>query len=177
MIYYALQVHTGREKIFIDEMKTQLPESGPEYQFIYLQRKMLIRKQGSTRDKLLPLFPGYLFLESDDKIDLEARSIMRKSDSFYRFLKSNQNITPLDDHDLKLLKHFMDFGKTAGTSQVYFDKDQHIVVISGPLKGLEGFIIKTDKRKHRAKIQIDFENSPMTIDLSFEMISGAEIQV
>ena len=46
--------------------------------------------------------------------------------------------------------------------------------MEGPLKGLEGLIIKVDKRKKRAKIKMDFANDSILIDLGFELIKGLE---
>ena len=171
MIYYAAQIHTGREQKFIDQVKQQLPLESSVRQFIFLQRELHVQRQGIMKDELQPLFPGYIFIETDDSIDIPAQELMRRSEFFYRFLKSNQNITPLGAHDLQLLKHFMDFGEKAGSSNVYFDENQRIAVIDGPLKGLEGYIIKVDKRKRRAKIRIIFEESPVVMDLAFNVIN------
>ena len=45
---------------------------------------------------------------------------------------------------------------------VHFDENERIVVDEGPLNGLEGSIIKVDRRKQRAKIQLDFHGSTYT---------------
>ena len=42
-----------------------------------------------------------------------------------------------------------------GFSKV-FKKGENVTVIDGPLKGLEGMIIKIDKRKGRAKVRMSF---------------------
>jgi transcriptional antiterminator NusG len=39
--------------------------------------------------------------------------------------------------------------------------------------GLEGSIIKVDKRKGRAKIKLDLYNDSFSIDLAFEVIGQA----
>ena len=170
MIYYAAQVHTGQEQKFIDDITNKMPYSGSVQRFVFLRRELCVKRQGTQKTELQPLFPGYIFIESDGVLDSASREAVRSSSYFYRFLKSNQEITPLDDHDLKVLHHFMDFGEKAGASRVYFDQDQRIIVAEGPLKGLEGSIIKVDRRKQRAKIQITFENTVVTIDLAFSMI-------
>ncbi|MCL2557796.1 MAG: antitermination protein NusG, partial [Treponema sp.] len=41
-----------------------------------------------------------------------------------------------------------------------------------PLKGLEGRIIKVDKRKKRAKIRLDLYDESFAIDLAFEIIDA-----
>ena len=74
--------------------------------------------------------------------EINPATITRKIASikgFYRFLKSNQDITVLSGKDLSILQHFLKFGQTISTSQVYFDENDKICVTSGPLKGLEGF--------------------------------------
>jgi transcriptional antiterminator NusG len=58
----------------------------------------------------------------------------------------------------------------AGKSRVYFNENSRIVVIEGPLMGLEGKIIKVDKRKGRAKIKLDLYDEAFAIDLAFEVI-------
>jgi transcription termination/antitermination protein NusG len=43
-------------------------------------------------------------------------------------------------------------------------------VINGPLKGLEGKIVKVDKRKGRAKVKLDLYDESFLVDLSFELL-------
>jgi transcriptional antiterminator NusG len=61
-----------------------------------------------------------------------------------------------------------------GKSKVYFNENSRIVVVEGPLYGLEGRIIKADKRKRRAKINLDLYNDSFTIDLAFDIIGSLE---
>lgn len=44
-------------------------------------------------------------------------------------------------------------------------------VQSGPLKGKEGIIKKVDKRKNRAKVQLNFLGREKTIDVGIEVLS------
>ena len=64
-------------------------------------------------------------------------------------------------------------GPVAGKSRVYFNENSRIVVVDGPLLGLEGKIIKVDKRKGRAKIKLDLYDDSFSIDLAFETIEPA----
>ena len=94
------------------------------------------------------VFPGYIFVEaSGDEEILACQWEFRRTEGFYRFLRSNQEITPLADRDLELVLHFIkNPGAVAGSSKVYFDENSRIIVVEGPLMGLEGRIIKVDKR-------------------------------
>jgi transcriptional antiterminator NusG len=81
----------------------------------------------------------------------------------------------MTDRDLEVALHFIkNVGPVAGKSRVYFNEKSRIVVIDGPLMGLEGRIVKVDKRKGRAKIKLDLYNDSFTIDLGFEVIGVIE---
>ena len=121
------------------------------------------------------VFPGYLFLETEAEMLFHYQWQFRRTDGFYRFLKTNRNIQPLSGRDLETVLHFIKkTGPLAGISQVYFDENSRIVVVNGPLAGLEGNIIKVDKRKRRAKIKLDLYDDSFTIDLGFELIEKTD---
>ena len=175
MDYYAIQVKSGGEEKFLNMFKRQNPEiKMPLY---FPQRSLDIRRGGKIKPSLLAIFPGYVFLEmNDDENILDYRMAFRRTKGFYRFLKSNQDVTPLQNRDLELVLHFIkNVGPLAGKSRVYFDENSRIVVISGPLSGLEGRIVKVDKRKGRAKIKLDLYGDSFCIDLAFEVLVKSEI--
>ena len=154
--------------------RAQHPEiSVPMY---FPQLSMDIRRKGKIVPSKLAIFPGYIFLELPDEENiLRYHWAFRRTDGFFRFLRSNQDIAPLQNRDLELILHFIKkVGPLAGKSKVYFDENSRIVVASGPLSGLEGRIIKADKRKGRAKIRLDLYGDSFCIDLAFEVLEQAQ---
>lgn len=143
---------------------------------LYFPRRQInIRRRGVITSETQAIFPGYVFveLESDDAIT-NYHWTFRKTDGFYRFLKSNQNICPLEKADLEIVLHFIKkIGPIAGASKAYLDENSRIVVTEGPLMGLEGKVIKVDKRKGRAKIKLDLYNDSFSIDMAIEFIGAA----
>jgi transcriptional antiterminator NusG len=141
---------------------------------LYFPRRYLdIRRGGRIIPSQPAVFPGYIFLElcEDDDI-LRYRQAIRRTKGFYRFLRSNEDIVPLRNQDLELVLHFIkNIGPLAGKSKVYFDDNSRIVVISGPLSGLEGRIVRADKRKGRAKIKLDLYDDSFCVDLAFEVLA------
>ena len=139
------------------------------------QRALDIRRGGRIKPSQLAIFPGYIFLETKDDDNIHRfKWAFRRTKGFYRFLRSNQDIVPLQNRDLELVLHFIKrVGPLAGKSKVSFDENERIVVISGPLSGLEGRIVKVDKRKGRAKIELDIYNDSFSIDLAFEVLVDA----
>jgi len=172
--FYAVQVKTRSESKFIKLFRNQHPEI--TFPIYFPQRQLDIRKNGKIRPSLSAIFPGYIFVEAScDEEILACQWDFRRTENFYRFLKSNQNITPLIDRDLELVLHFIkNTGPVAGRSKVYFNDNSRIVVVEGPMKGLEGRIIKVDRRKGRAKINLDLYNDSYTIDLAFEVIGSLD---
>jgi transcriptional antiterminator NusG len=172
MKYYALQVKTRAEDKFIKLFKALHPEV--PFPLYFPQRRIDIRRMGKIRETRAAIFPGYIFAEVNDEEEniLVHQWAFRRTDGFYRFLRSNQNIMPLENRDLELVLHFIKkVGPVAGRSRVYFNENARIVVVDGPLMGLEGKIIKVDKRKGRAKIKLDLYDDSFAIDLAFEVIA------
>jgi len=174
MNYYAIQVKTRAENKFIRLFKALNPEiTLPVY---FPQRRLDIRRKGMVKASISAVFPGYIFIEAScDEEIIACQWAFRRTEGFYRFLRSNQEITPLADRDLELVLHFIkNTGAIAGRSRVYFDENSRIIIVEGPLMGLEGRIIKVDRRKRRAKIMLDLYNDSFSIDLAFEVIGSVQ---
>jgi len=169
---YALQVKTKGEEKFIRQARALRPDYGQGLSFP--QRRLDIRKGGKVRPSRLAVFPGYVFLELSAEEDVKSCFwAFRKIEGFYRFLRSNRDIAPLQNKDLELVMHFIKLGPVAEKSKVYFNEESKIVVLYGPLAGLEGKIVKIDKRKKRAKVALDLYDDSFHIDLAFEVIEKA----
>lgn len=171
MEYYALHVKTRAEERYIAlfnaaHSKLKITLSFPKR--VILERR--VGKEPLRREK--PVFPGYVFAAISEKQTLSnCLNALRKTPYFFRFLPSNIDVMPLSGRNLEIALHFTHAdGAVAGISRVHFNEKDRIVVDEGPLAGLEGNIIKVDKRKGRAKIKLDFYGESFTLDLSFEVI-------
>jgi transcription termination/antitermination protein NusG len=167
MRHYAIQVFTDSEEDFLSRLRPFVDRS----RAFVPKRVLEIRKQGKKRRKESVIFPGYVFVSSEDILaDLPTYWAIRKTQGFIRYLRDNSSPTPLSDQDERLLRHFMSFGERADTSRVTFDEDDRIVVLDGPLKGLEGRIVRVDRRKGRAKVSLDMCETGFLIDLGFRAV-------
>ena len=172
MNYYAIQVKTRAEEKYIRLFRA-VHHNCP-IEIFFPKRTVPIRRKGVMVQATPAVFPGYLFLESEHETLMKFHWQFRRTDGFFRFLKSNRNIQPLAGKDLETVLHFIKkAGPLAGISQVFFDDNARIVVVDGPLAGLEGNIVKVDKRKKRAKIKLDLYDDSFTIDLGYELIEKA----
>lgn len=174
--YFAIQVLTGDESRYLRRVDQSLRLGDFPRNTIRLwwpRRRMFIRRRGKRLRTLTPLFPGYLFLESPD-VTPELYRMLKRTESFVRFLPDNHDITPLDHDGTMILRHFLSFGEVVKESRVIFDANNRIVVKEGPLKGLEGQIVKVDRRKGRAKVKLDLYEESFRIDLAFETMEPAQ---
>jgi transcriptional antiterminator NusG len=169
MKYFVLQVKSTREDVFMQRVQKTLAHRPEKQRLFFPKRRLNIRRGGKVTKELKPLFSGYIFIESEE-IDTELYRLAKKTPDFFRFLKDNHHIVPLTDKDLDIIRHFESFGEVAEPSKVFFDESDQIVVREGPLKGIEGSIVKVDKRKRRAKVQVVFSDTNFLLDLAFEVI-------
>ena len=173
MDYYVVQVSTGKEKNFIEDAEFKNKFDELSYSIVFPQRILKIRKAGKVTEKQLPVFAGYLFIGTD-KISKELYQHLKRCKGFYRFLPNNQEPRFLEGRDLEILNQFISFGGLAKISQVVFDENDRIKVIEGPLSGLEGYIVRVNKRKRRATVCLDMCQTAFSIDLGFEILNKEE---
>jgi transcriptional antiterminator NusG len=177
MNYYAVQVRTGAEERFLKLARQKIIKAGmgeeTSERLLWPRRSLSERKRGKSKSVLKPLYPGYLFYRADE-LSSEVHWILRRTSGFFRFLKDNRNIEPLAGRDKEILAHFLGFGEIAEKSSVYFNENNRIVVVSGPMMGLEGIIERVDRRKGRAKIRLTLNENSLLVDLAFDVIESAE---
>ncbi len=170
MLYFAIQVKTREESKFITLTKNMYPRLTID--IVCPRRSLTIRRGGKTKQVEAPLYPGYVFLRSI-ALDPDLYWAIKKVPGFFRFLKSNTNIQPLEGKDLELLLHFLHYGEVIHKSQAIFDENKRVVILEGPLKGLEGRIVKVDRRKGRVKIKLELQDELFMVDLGVEFIGEA----
>ncbi len=169
MTFYVIQVKTRGEEKFMRQASGRLDD---KVSLIWPRRNLRIRKRGEWHDSLAPIFPGYLFLQAEE-ITAELYLSIRGIPGFYHFLKDNHHIEPLSRRDQNLLQHFLSYGEIVERSQVVFDENKRIRVIGGPLKDLEGQIVKVDRRKGRARVRLELYEDAFLIDFGFDALGEA----
>jgi transcriptional antiterminator NusG len=173
MPFFALQVWTGNEAKFFALAGKMLEEAGSR--LLWPRRSLRIRRAGTWRDSVAPIFPSYLFLQAPS-VDPRLYADLKRTPGFVRFLPSNDGAAPLEAKDQALLTHFLSFGEVVQKSSAYFDENQRIRVVSGPLKSLEGMIVRVDRRKGRARVRLEMYEDSFEVDFGFESLDAAARQ-
>jgi transcription termination/antitermination protein NusG len=100
MNYYVIQVKTGGEETFLRSARDAVAGDDPdsEPRIFWPKRRLRIRKKGRSKDTLAPIFPGYVFLETESLTN-DTFWALRRSIGFYKFLRNNDDVQVLTGHD------------------------------------------------------------------------------
>ncbi len=167
MDYFALHIKTGSETKIQKCIQEKMPEG---VEVFCPMRELLIRKKGKTKKEMKPLFPGYIFLNTEI-ISADILTSLKTVNGFFQVLPSNKDIKPVPEQDMHIINSLFRKNFTAHLSQARFDENDKIEIIEGPLKGKEGMIVKVDRRKGRAKIVINAFDKQHFVDLGFELMA------
>jgi len=163
--YFAVQVAARREPRFLRGAH-QVIDRFLGVHLFWPRRSLRLRHAGRWRETLQPIFPGYLFLEAEG-IAGDLYHALRAVPGFLRFLPSNQDVQPIPERDARPLAQLLRYGEVVRKSLAVFDENNRIRIIEGPLKGLEGLIVKVDRRKGRAKVKLDLYDESRLVDFGF----------
>ncbi len=134
--------------------------------------ELMKRKEGEWCRVRELLFPGYLFVRTDNPEQLGNR--MRAIPVFMRLLGSNDQFIPLAPYELLWLNTFADADKhLVEMSQGVIEGDR-VIVTEGPLKGHEAMIIKINRHKRLAYVDLHMFGRQKTVRIGLEIVRKNE---
>lgn len=161
---YCLFCETGKEKIV-----KFLCEKLLGVRALLLTTKCFRFSRGQHREVVVKALPGYVFLYSNDSIDLRR---ITQIEHVFRVLSMTGEYD-LHQRDKSFAQWIYSLDGEIETSQAYREGD-HIVVTGGPLKHYEGDIVWVDKRKGKAKVHLVTESMDTSMWFFFEYLEKPE---
>lgn len=126
----------------------------------------LIERWSRRRDRRkkihLPLFPGYLFVQTDMNGEIYLNIL--KTDSVVRILCNEGKPAPIPDEQINPIQVLMKNG-IAVTPFPYLKEGMRVRVVNGPLIGVEGILIKTKPSKHRLVLSVDLLQESVSVEM------------
>lgn len=165
-MWYVLWTTTGKEENVKKEIEKRISEDVLQRCFVPY-RKERRKQDGRWTSVKKVLFPGYLFVETDDIEDLffEIKHMVQ----FSLLLKSDEVFCPISQKEEMLLKQLMGTDDTVDVS-VGIIENEEVIITEGPLQGLEGFITRIDRHKRKAYLKINFFNRIMDVSVGLEIV-------
>lgn len=163
MKWYVLQVKTGDEII----IRNAIERTGTEA--LVPRRIVHERQQGKIYTNERKLFPSYVFINIEFNPKIYYR--IKRIPGVIRFLGGNNVAQPVAEEEMNFIFSLCSDGELAGISSLVKVGDQ-IRVLSGPLQGFEGRIVKVDWRHLRARVRLTLFNRPHEVDLGIEVLEN-----
>jgi transcriptional antiterminator NusG len=167
----VLFVKTGMEDKITEKLKCSIDES-LALPFT-ITRERYIRKTGVFSVERSICFPGYIFIQTDlvakDLLVLTRESI-KKTKDVYRFLTyDDKNNIFIRNKELSPLVALCN-GTTCIKKSSGIIVGDAVMIISGPLVGMEGFIKRIDKYRRRATLDLYMMGGIHSVTVALEIV-------
>lgn len=166
--WFTAFVKTGEE----DNVKERLlfRFTGSNVKFLVPKRRLRERKNGTWEYKIRTLFPGYVLING--AIGVDEYYTMKDVPGLIKVLKDKSGLLQIEQPEISVISRLICNNEIIGSSSIYM-QGSRVVVIDGPLLGLDGLIDSIDKRKGRVKIRLNFIGETRLVDLSVSMVQPA----
>ena len=170
-MWYVVQVQTGSEESVMIQCRKIIKECDQEGAVIrkifipYYERKRRYNGAWHTERKIM--FPGYVFIVSDNPEELVTK--LRLIQGLTKVLKTGNEIVPISESEVKVLQRLGGDEQVVETSIGLIENDR-IIITSGPLEGMEGYIKKIDRHKRIAWLEIELMGRNMQAQVGLEVV-------
>lgn len=171
-MYFVINTISQKESEIFDKITRNISKEIYSDLFI-VKRKRLKKKEGKWSEYEERLFPGYIFVETSNP--KEFASQLRKIEGFKKLVGMGNigfiTYVPLTINEENMINSLIGKEKkTIDLSYIKIDEGRNVKIISGPLCGYEGKIIKYDLHKRVALISLPFAGREMTIQVGIDII-------
>lgn len=119
------------------------------------------RRQWSDRKRWVefPLFRSYVFA----KIELKNSVYILQTMGVHHIIKFQGNISIIPDEIIQNIKSMIDGGFTVEQVE-YFVKGDEVIVVDGPLKGMDGIVVKI-KNENKLVLKIEVIQQAIAVQI------------
>ncbi len=190
---YVLWVTTGAERWAAERLRWmrsrgQIPEEvidSPED--IWMPTRAERRKvRGEETIVDMPLFKSYLFVTTDcpEKLNSILKEFRPREDDkgFFGILRSDLHSATvgtdetapeygyLSDLEIATIQKLSTHGEEGISTAIV--RDGEIVIVDGPLKGFEKYIVKVDRHKRKATLEMIMFDLPQRFVIPLDVVDG-----
>lgn len=164
-MWYAMQVQSGSEKKIMQLCKASMPAS--ILQECFYPRFEQIRKEGGQRHTITkPLFPGYLFLVTDQIRELSRQ--LWKVPAVTKLLKVGNEIIPIQKEEEAFLKAHGGKNHVFSLSKGYMIGD-YVQIEEGAFAGYYGKLLYVNRHNRYGVMQVQMFGKTMEMQFGLEI--------
>ena len=165
--WYVLFVMGGKEQQLCEFLNEE-----DSWNTFYPRIELIRRQNGVDHIVVKPLFPSYIFIESDinqqafrDKI----QALRTRKTGIIKELKYQDDIPALHKEEKSYLQGLLDDSYTLKKSEGFIEND-HVVITNGPLKGSESYISRINRHKRKAVLELTMLHKKIDVTVPLEII-------
>ena len=153
--WYALYTRSRFEKKMLGELTDRNIE-------VFLpMREVLSRWKDRKKRVWLPLFPGYIFVNHINTP--ENRYKILNIPGAVRFVGHEGHAEPVPEEQIQSVRKFLE-SKISMDPYPYLKKGSRVEIIAGPLKGIQGILIKK-RGRFRFVLQVDLIRQAVSVEI------------
>lgn len=169
-MWYVIQVRSGTEESIRIQCERKISrDTLSECMVLHYEEQRKYRGEWRMRERIL--FPGYLFLVSENLDELYQS--LKRVIGMTRLLGTGREIVPLTWEEVEFLLQFGGEEQIVKFSQGFIE-DSQVRILSGPLKGMEGFIKRIDRHKRKAYLEIPLFGRVLNVQVGVEIVGKKE---
>lgn len=168
-MWYVIQTETGQEKTAKKLIEAIVPgELYSDCRIIWYETKRKYLGEWHVEKKMM--FPGYLFIIADEENIVQIFFKLKRVPKLTKLIRQDATMIPLYPHEEALLTHLSGEDGNVDFS-IGIKEGDTVKIVSGCLKGLESRIIRIDRHRRRAKIEIPILGSNREVEVGLEIIA------
>jgi transcriptional antiterminator NusG len=165
--YYCLYCESGQER------KVNASLEKLAFRIIPALAEQIVVRGGVSKKVTRHLLPGYVFFESEEPVRTAQWKELCESAHVYRPLGYSNGSKELMGSDIFFIQLLLRRqGKLEVSKAV--EEGSRVKIIEGPLKELEGNIIKLNKNRRCAEVEIESFGIVHKVWLSYEVVEETE---
>ena len=168
-MWYVIWTATGSENKLSKWIKDYVDDSLYDDCFVPLIDQNR-KEAGKWKTVKKVLFPGYLFVKTDESRIKDFADRLKKSGQFEVILSTDGEFAPVGPEETYLIDNAYNNNGTLGSSIGMIEGDK-IKILSGPLIGMEGAIKQINRHKRIATIELNMFGRISRIKIGLEIIS------
>ena len=161
-VYGCLFCATGKEKSVLESIRLTCSD----VRATTARQEKFKTDHGKKTKVTALLLPGYVFFETSAPSDTPLHF---PHDGIIRLLTDTDGCWQLYGDDERFVRWLFSYNGLLPFSTAY-QEGTRIRVIDGPLKDMEGFIRRIDKRGHSGQITVSFNHRELNVWLAFDLV-------
>lgn len=166
-MWYVIQTLKGKELKNTENIRRNVAEDNEK--IFVIENEKMFRIRGEWIIDRKPLFPGYIFVTTDNTNDFNKR--LYKNRMHLKLLEVDGVVTPIREEEEEYLKILGGEEHIVRFSQGYRVGDK-VEITSGAFAGFEGEIRKLDRHNRRARLCLRLMGKDIEVEIGLGIVES-----